>query len=230
MKETFKQKISMVQALLLISLVVATVFSNIITGRQLSIFGITMTGGTFIFPLVYVASDIFQEVYGYRWSRISAYIGFGFNALLAIISMIFVNMPAPSHYEGASIWAFQEVLGNTPRFLFASLAAYFLGDLVNDRIFARMKAKNKDSHDGFGKRAIASSVGGQFIAGLPFNLIGYIGAMPMVDLIISIPAGIVFSLLVEIMLLPLTKRLVIKTSTYEKESAHETKTMNYVES
>lgn len=211
------KNVSMVKMLLLVSLVVSTVFANIITGRQLSILGITMTGGTFIFPLVYVVSDIVQEVYGYRWSRISAYIGFAFNTIISVLSMLLVMMPYPDHFVDAS--AYEVVLGNTPRFLIASLAAYFLGDLVNDVIFAKMK--EKQGKQGFKSRAIASSVGGQFVDGIIFNVIAFVGVMPTVHLIISVPAGIVFSLLVEIVLVPFTEKLVHKTRDYEEKIALE---------
>ncbi|MBR7037588.1 VUT family protein [bacterium] len=32
-----------------------------------------MTGAIIIFPITYILSDVFSEVYGYRWSRITCY-------------------------------------------------------------------------------------------------------------------------------------------------------------
>ena len=60
--------------------------SNIITAKQVLLpFGITMTGAVFIFPVTYILSDLFSEVYGYRWSRITCYLAFAMNLLMVLL-------------------------------------------------------------------------------------------------------------------------------------------------
>ena len=212
MKKILGKNLSFVQLLIMSGLILAIVYSNIISGRQLNIFNITMTGGTFIMPLTYVFSDLLQEVYGYKWSRISSITAFVFNAIIALLSMLFVTLPYPTHFTNAE--TYQVVLGNTPRILVASLIAFYVADLVNDKVFQRLK-ENHDGHDGFIRRALLSSVAGQLVDGFIFNTIGFIGEMPLINLIISIPAGIILSILVEVVLAPLTKKLVYEVEDLE---------------
>ena len=86
-----KKKISVMQMCLTLLFVVSLVVSNIITSKQVLLpFGITMTGAVFIFPITYVLSDLFSEVYGYKWSRFTCYLGFLAN-LFAVIAFTLVE-------------------------------------------------------------------------------------------------------------------------------------------
>ena len=82
-----KKKFSFLQLILTLLFVLALVISNIITTKQVQLpFNIVTTGGFFIFPITYILSDIFSEVYGYKWSRITCYLGFLAN-LFAVIML-----------------------------------------------------------------------------------------------------------------------------------------------
>ena len=62
-------KTSQLQAILTAVFVGALLISNIIAAKQFQLpFGITMTGAVLIFPITYILSDLFSEVFGYRWS------------------------------------------------------------------------------------------------------------------------------------------------------------------
>ena len=140
MKKENIKKYSFTQMLLTMIFVVSLLISNIITSKQVLLpFNITMTGAVFIFPITYILSDVFSEVYGYKWSRITCYLAFAMNLLMVLIFTLVIKTPAPSYWTNQG--AFETVLGNTPRILFASLLAYVIGDFVNDKIFAKMKEK-----------------------------------------------------------------------------------------
>lgn len=75
-----KYKASFLQVCLTILFVSAMLISNVITSKQIQFpFGITMTGAIVIFPVTYILSDVFSEVYGYRWSRVTCYFAFSMN-------------------------------------------------------------------------------------------------------------------------------------------------------
>ena len=119
--------------------VVSLLISNIITSKQVLLpFNITMTGAVFIFPITYILSDVFSEVYGYKWSRITCYLAFLFNLFMVLVFSAVIKTPAPSYWTNQE--AFQTVLGNTPRILASSLLAFVVGDLVNDKIFKNICA------------------------------------------------------------------------------------------
>ena len=212
-----KRKVSELQLYLTLLFVASLLISNIITAKQVLLpFGITMTGAVFIFPVTYILSDLFSEVYGYRWSRITCYLGFAANLFMVLIFSAVIATPAPSYWENQE--AFQTVLGSTPRVLFASLLAFVLGDLVNDKVFKKMKEKHPDSIRGFGWRAILSSVCGELVDSLVFLPIAFIGQMPVTTLLVMTFMQVIIKTGYEIIILPVTRVVVKQVSKYEKEN------------
>lgn len=214
MKKKFKRNISELQLYLTLLFVVSLLISNIITAKQVLLpFGIVMTGAVFVFPITYILSDLFSEVYGYRWSRITCYLGFAANLFMVLIFSAVIATPAPDYWLNQE--AFQTVLGSTPRVLVASLLAFVLGDFVNDRVFRRMKQKYPNSIKGFGWRAILSSVCGELVDSLVFLPIAFIGQMPLKTLAIMTVMQVLIKTGYEIVILPITKIVVKKVLHYE---------------
>lgn len=212
-----KRKVSELQLYLTLLFVVSLLISNIITAKQVLLpFGITMTGAVFVFPITYILSDLFSEVYGYRWSRVTCYLGFAANLFMVLIFSAVIATPAPSYWENQE--AFQTVLGSTPRVLFASLLAFVLGDLVNDKVFRKMKDKYPDSIKGFGWRAILSSVCGELVDSLVFLPIAFIGQMPVTTLLVMTFMQVIIKTGYEVVILPITRIVVKQVSKYEKEN------------
>lgn len=213
-----ENKISKLQLILTTFFVVALLVSNVITSKQVLLpFGITMTGAVFIFPITYILSDLFSEVYGYKWSRFTCYLGFFMNLFMVLVFQAVIATPAPDYWTNQA--AFQTVLGNTPRILFASLLAMMVGDFVNDRVFRRMKQKHLDSHKGFGWRAILSSVCGELVDSLIFLPLAFFGQMPVMTLAIMTVSQVAIKTGYELVILPVTRIIVKKVSKYEMERA-----------
>lgn len=214
MKKKFKRNISELQLYLTLLFVVSLLISNIITAKQVLLpFGIVMTGAVFVFPITYILSDLFSEAYGYRWSRITCYLGFAANLFMVLIFSAVIATPAPDYWLNQE--AFQTVLGNTPRVLVASLLAFVLGDFVNDRVFRKMKEKYPNSIKGFGWRAILSSVCGELVDSLVFLPIAFIGQMPLKTLAVMTVMQVLIKTGYEVVILPITRLVVKKTSAYE---------------
>lgn len=212
------KKISFLQLFLTLLFVVSLLISNIITSKQVLLpFNITMTGAVFIFPITYILSDVFSEVYGYKWSRITCYLAFFFNLFMVLIFSAVIVTPAPSYWTNQE--AFQTVLGNTPRILFASLLAFVIGDLVNDKIFKKLKEKHPNDHKGFGFRAILSSLCGELVDSLIFLPLAFIGQMPISTLVVMTIMQVLIKTGYEVVILPITKFVVNKVSEKEKELA-----------
>lgn len=211
-----KKKISLLQMILTMLFVVSLLISNIITSKQMLLpFGIVMTGAVVIFPITYILSDIFSEVYGYKWSRLTCYLAFIFNLFMVIIFTIVIKSPAPDYWLNQD--AFEIVLGSTPRILFASLTAFVLGDFVNDKIFQRLKSKYKDSHKGFNFRAMLSSLCGEFTDSLIFIPLAFIGTMPIKTMVIMGITQVLIKTSYELMILPITNVFMKKVSDYENK-------------
>lgn len=208
------KRISTLQTILTVLFVTSLLVSNIVTARQIDVLGLSLTGGILVFPITYILSDIFSEVYGYKWSRITCYLGFAMNLLSSIIFMLVIYSPYPEYFTDAS--AYQLVLGNTPRILFASLLALVVGDFINDRVFRKMKAKHSRDHKGFGIRAILSSFFGQLGDSLVFYPIAFLGTMPVSVIIQMGLFEIAVKIIYEILILPVTKVIMKKVSKHER--------------
>lgn len=209
-----KKKISEIQTYLTVLFVSSLLISNIVTSKQIQLpLNLTITGGIFVFPITYILSDVFSEIYGYRWSRITCYLAFSANLLMSLIFALVINTPSPVWFENGE--AFKAVLGSTPRILFASLVSYVLGDFVNDRIFRRMKKKHNDIK-GFELRAILSSIGGELTDSMLFFPLAFLGTMPFTQMLITASVQTLLKLVYEFICLPLTKWITKKVELYEQ--------------
>lgn len=216
------KKISKLQLILTVLFVVSLLVSNVITSKQVLLpFGITMTGAVFIFPVTYILSDLFSEVYGYKWSRFTCYLAFFMNLFMVTVFSLVIITPAPDYWTNQE--AFQTVLGNTPRILFASLLAMLVGDFVNDKVFRKMKEKYPTTHKGFGWRAIVSSLCGELVDSLIFLPIAFIGQMPVKTLVTMTIMQVTIKTGYEVVILPVTRFVVKKISAHENKLAQEMK-------
>ncbi len=207
------KKVSEQQLYLTVLSVVALLVSNIIAAKQFKLpFEISMTSSVVIFPITYILSDVFSEVYGYRWSRITCYLGFAMNLFMVIVFMITIALPASSYYENQEAYA--TILGSTPRILFASLSAFVLGDWMNDKVFESMR--KKQGKDGFGVRAIVSSIFGEIIDSAVFFPLAFWGVMPGQSLFIMGVTQVFLKVAYEIVILPITTLVVHKVGAKEE--------------
>ena len=210
------KKVSELQLFLSVLFVTSLLISNIITAKQVLLpFGITMTGAVFIFPITYILSDLFSEVYGYRWSRITCYLAFAMNLLMVLLFSLVIVTPAPDYWTNQE--AFQTVLGSTPRVLAASLLAFILGDMVNDKVFRRMKEKHPNELKGFGWRAILSSLAGELVDSLIFLPLAFLGQMPIATLAVMTICQVGIKTGYEVVILPITRFVVKLVSRYENK-------------
>jgi len=204
------------QLILTVAFIVTILICNIVTVKQIQLpFGLVMTGAAFLFPITYILSDVFSEIYGYKWSRIVSYLGFAMNLFMVIIFTLVIIAPAPDFYAKQD--ALQTILGSTPRILGASLLAYMVGDFVNDKIFKKMKAKNPNSFKGFQFRAIVSSFCGLVVDSSIFLPLAFLGTIPTETLLTMMVSQVLVKILCEIVLLPVTTLVVKKVDKHEKK-------------
>lgn len=207
-----KKKVSPLFTLLVVVFTVCMLISNVIANKQFAIGSWNTPAGVLVFPVTYILSDIFSEIYGYKWSRRTAWIGFSMNLFMVIIFKLTLIIPGPAWFEGQQ--AFETVLGSTPRLLAAGLLAYMVGDLANDMLFRRMKG-NDTNGKGFSVRAIASSFLGELVDSCIFMPCAFLGLMPANQFPKMILLQVVIKVSYEIIILPITNILVKKVRVYE---------------
>ena len=190
------------------------VISNILANRLLQVGPWSIDAGILLFPVTYVLSDVFSEVYGYKWSRRVTTWAAGMNILFAVLVAITNVLPAPDYFDPAP---FQLALGGSFRIVAASIVSYVAGDFVNDRVFRRMR-KGKVVMEGFTTRALVSSFVGQVVDSTIFVTIAFAGTMSLKDLVSMGLLGVVSKVAYEIIILPVTCR--ITRSVHKKEMNH----------
>lgn len=191
--------------------------SNIIALKMISLGPLIVPAAVIIFPFTYILSDIFNEVYGYRATRRTAWYAFGANLLMVALFKLAILIPGAPFWGPEAQKAFEDVLGGTWRILIASLSAYMVGDLVNDIIFKTMKGMHGNKK--FGLRSMFSSMIGVAIDSVVFITVAFYGT-PFFTYAI-IPSQWSVKILYMIILLPFTIWAVKKIKQVENNIANQ---------
>jgi queuosine precursor transporter len=159
-----------------------------------------ISGAQLLFPITYIFGDIFTEVYGYAASRRAIWIGFGACAVLALMGLFVVAIPAAPEWPNQA--AFEAVFYTVPRFIVASLVAFWLGEFTNAYTLAKMKIWTQGKH--LWTRTIGSTVTGQFVDTTVLILIAFGGHTPWPTMINLILSGYLAKVLYEAAATPVT--------------------------
>lgn len=198
-----EKNVSNLQMSLTLLNVICLILANIMVVKPIDLFGLPYFANTcslITFPITYVLSDVFSEVYGYKWSRTTATWAFIGTALCSIMFAIMIAMHGNASWENQE--ALVAILGNTPQIAFASVVAFWFGDLANDKVFNILKNWN-DSEKLFSLRAIGSSLAGKYVDGFIFTFLG-LSFLPLETKIIMVANCPFVQICMETMLLPIT--------------------------
>ncbi|MBT3816864.1 MAG: queuosine precursor transporter [Candidatus Magasanikbacteria bacterium] len=199
---------------------VVLILSNITSAKIASIGWLSFDGGTILFPLAYIFGDILTEVYGYAKARRVIWIGFAMNLLMVLTFWGVGALPEDSLWGLQS--SYDNILGFVPRIVLGSLVAYLVGEFVNSYILAKMKVKTGGKK--LWARAIGSTVIGQFLDTTIFLLIAFAGILPWSLIGVIWITNYIFKILVEILLLPVTYKMVAWLKKEEDVDFYDTET------
>ena len=133
------------------------IISNVLSGKIVSVGGMTFPGGAVLFPLTYILGDVLTEIYGYSNTRRVIWAGFVGAFLWALSYWAVVALPAAPFWNHQE--AFAQILGFGPRLAFAGMLAYLVGEFSNSFIVARMKVSLQGRY--LAGRLILSTMVGQ---------------------------------------------------------------------
>ena len=178
--------------------------SNIASTKIVYFWGLSLDGGTLLFPLCYIFDDILTEVYGYKKARRVIWLGFSCALVMALLFMIIGKLPASADWGNQS--AYDLILGSTPRIILASLVAYLFGTFSNSFILAKIKIATKGKK--LWMRTIGSTVVGELLDSSIFILIAFLGVLPSSLLFALIVSNYLFKTAIEVLFTPLTYKIV----------------------
>ena len=196
--------IAVFTGLVLISNVAAT--KGIAFGPIIGDWSLITDGGFIVFPLTYVIGDVLSEVYGFRAARRAIYIAFVMEAVAAFTFWLTAVLPAAEFYTNQA--AFEAVVQPFTQLIIAGLAGFIVGQTLNAWVVVRIKARTKEKH--LWARLIGSTVLGQFADTLVFCSIAAsaIGIATWRDFVTYVALGWVYKTAVEIVVLPVTYRVI----------------------
>jgi uncharacterized integral membrane protein (TIGR00697 family) len=178
--------------------------SNIGAVKLISIGPIITDGGVFLFPLVYIVGDVLAEVYGLKAARKAILLGFAMSVLAAVTFLLVQVSPPADAWTNQE--AFEAVLGFVPRIVAASLAGYLVGQLLNAYVLVWIKQRTGEAH--LWARLIGSTAVGELADTVVFCTIAFYGVITGIEFLTYVAFGYFYKTLLEVVLLPVTYRVV----------------------
>lgn len=161
----------------MVAFVVILLLSNVIGAGKRAVIDLPFVGpwpfgaGILFFPLSYVLGDVLTEVYGYARARRCIWAGFAAMLFMVAMSLIVVALPPDAGWTGQA--AYEAVFGQVPRIVFASIAAFWVGEFANSVVLARMKVWTRGRM--LWTRTIGSTIVGQGFDSLIFYPLAFYG-------------------------------------------------------
>ena len=199
-----KEKVSVPFMLLGILFNVCLIAANLLETKVIQIGSLTVTAGLLVFPISYIINDCIAEVWGFKKARLIIWSGFAMNFFVVALGLIAVAIPAAPFWEGEEHFDF--VFGMAPRIVAASLMAFLVGSFLNAHVMSKMKVASQGRN--FSARAIWSTVVGETADSLIFFPVAFGGVIAWKELLIMMGIQIVLKSLYEVMILPVTIRVV----------------------
>lgn len=199
-----KQQVSVPFMLLGILFNVCLIAANLLETKVIQLGSLTVTAGLLVFPISYIINDCIAEVWGFRKARLIIWSGFAMNFFVVTLGLIAVSLPAAPFWEGEAHFNF--VFGMAPRIVAASLTAFLVGSFLNAYVMSKMKMASGGRH--FSARAIWSTVVGETADSLLFFPIAFGGIIAWPELMMMMGLQIVLKSLYEVLVLPVTIRVV----------------------
>jgi uncharacterized integral membrane protein (TIGR00697 family) len=182
---------------------------------------ITFVAGVLFFPISYIFGDILTEVYGYARDRRCVWAGFAALVFAAVWATVIVRLPPAQFWQHDAALgidrqlAVEEIFGNTPRVVMASTVAFWCGSFVNSFVLAKMKLLTEGRW--LWSRIIGSTLCGELVDSALFYTIAFLYVWPTDQLIVVTVTQYVLKSGWEIVMTPVTYRVVAFLKRAEKE-------------
>ena len=212
-----KQQVSVLFMLFSILFCVCLIAANILETKQISVLGISLTGGLIVFPISYIINDCVCEVWGFQKARLLIWTGFAMN-------FFFVSMGALCDWiPGAPYWTneagFHAIFVLAPRVAAASFVAFIVGSFANAYVMSKMKIRDKGRN--FSLRAILSTIVGESFDSVIFFPLALGGVVPTEELPKLMLWQVLLKTVYEVIALPITIRIVKALKEHEGEDAYD---------
>ncbi len=215
--ENRKQSVSVLFMLFSILFCVCLIAANVLETKQIAVGSISLTGGLIVFPVSYIINDCVCEVWGYRKARLLIWTGFAMNFLFVALGALCDWIPGASYWTNDA--GFHAVFGLAPRIAAASFIAFLAGSFANAFVMSKMKIASRGRN--FSLRAILSTVAGEGLDSVIFFPLALSGVVPAGELPLLMLWQVVLKTAYEIVVLPVTIRVVKVLKRHEGEDVYD---------
>ena len=189
--------------------------ANKVATVQLPLLGsVTFMAGVLFFPISYIFGDILTEVYGYARDRRCVWAGFAALVFAAFMAYVIVHLP-PARFWQDKQPAVEAMFGHTPRIVAASIVAFWCGSFVNSYVLAQMKLWSGGRW--LWTRIVGSTLCGELVDSGLFYTIAFAGSWTPAELLTLSATQYVLKSGWEIIMTPLTYRVVAFLKRSEQE-------------
>jgi len=183
----------------------------------------TFSAGVLFFPISYIFGDILTEVYGYGRDRRVVWAGFAALTFASLMAFVVVSLPPASSDFMRSYQAHLEgVFGNSWRIALGSMIAFWCGSFSNSYVLAKMKIWTQGKW--LWTRTIGSTAVGELVDTSLFYVIAFYGIWATGDLIKIAIAQYILKTSWEIVMTPVTYRVVAFLKRAENEDYYDRNT------
>lgn len=219
---TLKNKQVSVLFMLLVALfTLCLTAANLFATKQITVGPVNFTGALLVFPISYIINDVVAEVYGFRRARILIWMAFGMNFFFVLMGALVDLIPGADWWLGTPAGqGFHAIFGLAPRIVVASFLAFLVGSFVNAAVLSKMKVASNGKL--FPLRAIVSTILGELCDSVIFFPIALLGIVPLEDMPKFVFWSVLLKTLYEIIILPVTMRVVKAVKRIEETDAFDT--------
>lgn len=183
---------------------VCLISANLLATKQIMFGPFNITAGILVFPISYIVNDCIVEVWGFRKARLIIWAGFLMNFMFVLFGFLADIIPGAPYWDNAE--GFHKLFGLAPRMACASFLAFLVGSFLNAYVMSVMKVASDGRR--FSLRAILSTVAGETADSLIFFPVALGGIVPFRNLLLMMCWQILLKTLYEILVLPVTVRVV----------------------
>lgn len=151
----------------------APVIANILTAKQITVFGLDVAMGTIMFASIFLGADIMNELYGKKEAQKAAWISFGAMILYTAIAQVALLF-TPNSFDFIQPH-FEQVFATSIRVSLASAFMFLIANLFDVMLFSKLKEKNK----ALWIRNNVSTVLSNCLENFLFVILAFYGTMPL---------------------------------------------------
>ena len=184
---------------------------------------VTFGAGVLFFPISYIFGDILTEVYGYGRDRRVVWAGFGALVFASVMAWVVISLPpAGSEFMKTYQGHLEGVFGNSWRIAAGSMIAFWCGSFSNSYVLAKMKLWMAGRR--LWMRTIGSTLVGELVDSSLFYFIAFYGIWATGDVLKIALAQYVLKTGWEVVMTPVTYRVVGFLKRAEQEDYYDRNT------